>query len=618
MDLMYLNKAICSLWLGKQMGLSYSGNFKKLTGLLHPASSTVTTALTPGQNTNWVGKAQPNCLSANNGLVAIGITRDGPAPAGSYYPSYEGSVIIMQSDAGGSIVDIADTITPSLSGGSKWVPQGINFSPDGNYLAVQWLCNSTPASSGTYFFQKSANAFTLVKTISPTLHFAWHSNSTTYAVYDRTNGVITISDVTTASTGSISNIQTPTTITWLGNDLLMSYNDQTSNYALKWSVFTKSSSGLSASNTRLGFVLDSNIVTPTPIAASASRLIVVNCGTGKMVYDFTYSGNGNFGTRTSSNLGASQYSPAYASYSSVGKRLIVGNSLGTTVFSDISGTLNTTTTSKFSATNNVIALVQDNVSGSAIALGEYDITSYNIPVGAGFTAVNSKQLPVSTMFSWDFSTSGTNFNPTVNTCVDPQTVITTGNPTIVSAPGQSGKYAAYFANAGVDKIVWPKARDFQFMYTGFTLEFYINFTSATGGGFVLGDGNNFFFTYLSSGNFRFRLYDKVIDNINITSGAWTHIAICYTGAATPSSSPTAMTAFKNGIYVGTNTINAINQSDTPFYPNNLQYGYFSMGGLVNYADGTNPSPVNGFKGYLHQVKLSNYSKYQFTFTPPAF
>lgn len=619
------------------MGIVYRGNFKQISGLIHPKTN-ITTTLTPVPNTSWFGRAQ-NIAVSNTGLLAVGVLQDGAIVAGTNYPSSQGFVYIMQVDGSGTIANVADIIDPRLGSlGSKWIPLGMSFSPDGNYLVIHWqyTANGQAAGAFTYqtaFYQISANALTVWNTVTSNNYsvwdansFVWHSNSTNFAIYDKVSSKMVIGDVGNAYTAMTPIIQKPRTTTWLGNDLLVSYDDPSQNYAPRWSIFSKTGSGASIASTTIktGFVLNNNMSRiSAAIAASATRLIAVNSGnSGAMVYDYAYNGNGNFTSRVASSFAASVYVPTYISYSSVGKRLIVGNSIGTNIFGESTGNFNSVNTSKFSATNNVVGLVQDPNSGDAIVLGEYDITTYSIPTGVGFSATNSKQLPLSTMFSWDFSSRDANFTPTIDTGVDAQTAIVVGSPTMAAAPGKSGKYAAYFNNAGTDKIVWPKSRDFQFMYKRFTLEFYMYYIS--GQGYVLGDGKNFGFSRIGSNMFGFGFIGGSGVQANISENTWAHVAITMDGLAgdqpMPSMNATnTLKMFVNGIPAASSySVKYAGYDINPIYPSNLHWGYFSMGGSVNYTDGTAPTTPSGFKGYLHQVKLYNYAKYTSMFTPPAF
>ena len=606
------------------MGIVYSGNVKKLLGLTHPAAAVgVTQILTPAPNTSWVGQGQSGQLASANSVLAIGYLNYGPL-AVSGPQQFNGKVSFYEMDSAGTVALYLDTIDPTIgNGSSRWVPQDISWASDGKHVAITWLCNTTSSLSGTYIYSYDGTSFTQIvsyltggynKTI-------WHSNNATFAISN--NSGITVYDVTTSSNSALSGIQSPinSTVAWLGNDLIFGYYDGFHGYALRWSVFTKSFSGITMTSTKTGFVLNSNIVAPTVIAASSSRLIVVNSGTGNMVYDFSYSGSGNFTPKASPSTAASALSMTYATYSSAAKRLICGNNSETHIFNDASGTLTAVSSGVFKATQNVIGVTHDTVSSNVIVQGEYDVTTYRVPA-SGYTAQAAKQTANSTVFSWDFNnaTGSTNFAPTINTNQDAQTISVLGSPAFQPAPGKSGSYAVKFTSAGNDVLAWPKARDFQFMYGKFTMEFYIYWSS--GLGYVIGDGNNFFFSASTSfgggAYFRVKYYNANITNLAINTNTWTHVAITYNGSSTPSASSATLNAYINGINHGATSLSQLNTTDYPFYPNNLQWGYLSMGGLVNYADGTLPTTKNGFAGYLHQVKFSNFLKYTGTFTPPGF
>ena len=607
------------------MGIVYSGNFQKLLGLLHPSvlGATTTEALIPAQNTGWVGQAQPNTISASNGLLAVGYITNAHAPL-SGPQLYDGHIAIFQLDAQGTINDLADTISPTSTSGQRFLPVYLAFSADGNYLAVQYTCYSNTSLSGVYVYQKSANAFTLTNTFytTETGPIVWHSSNTEFALGGTS---IQVYSIITNNVGTLTNQISAIrgTVAWLGNDLVYAYYDASNNYAVRWGVYTKSfiTNSVTMTATKTGIVLSSSMAIPTSaISVGSGRLIVTNTSSGLMVYDFNYFGSGNFSAKTGPSVTASPYTANYVTYSSVSKRLILGNSSETRLFNDATGTLTSVSSAKLTATNDVIGVIHDDVSGNLIVMGEYDITSYYIPTGAGYVPPANPQPNSSTVFAWamNYPYGSTNFAPTISTNQSVQTVTVTGSPTFQSAPGKVGYNALKFTNEGLDKLVWPKARDFQFMYSAFTIEIYLYFITGNTGGYILGDGNNFFLSYSTGNTFRFKYYDQTLP-FTLIKDTWNHIAITYSGSATPTSSSTPLVVFVNGIIQNTASLKQINTTDVPFYPNNLHWGYLSIGGLVNYADGTNPSSVNGFSGYMHQLNIYNYVKYAArTFTPPAF
>src|ERR1700744_5137088 len=128
------------------MGLTYNGTFKQIPGLLHPApDATGTTVLTPANNMGWVGNGG-SAMSVANGLVAIAHTKSYQNNGST--AETDGYVDIFQLDAEGTLVDLADTISESNAAIQGYTALSVNFSPDSNYLLINWNKPGATSTSG--------------------------------------------------------------------------------------------------------------------------------------------------------------------------------------------------------------------------------------------------------------------------------------------------------------------------------------------------------------------------------------------------------------------------------------------------------------------------------------
>lgn len=643
------------------MGITYNGNFLRLVGLSHPVPvATATTLLAPIAPCRWVGDAMS--FDAANDLVAVGYQKSLSKTAG-YTDNFFGTVDIYQTDALGTISNIADSIafnTLVITGGSSsgtannFSPLMIKFSPDSSYLAIHWYhqtqkntsTNSAPFSR-LVIYQRSTNAFTEVGYIecqgSPNV--SWKDDSSSLFIHSSINSERWVYNVSTLSTAtdynytnstkrvniSISNYLT--SATWLGNYLLIGYYDAVTNLP-KFRLYLKGTNATSGAPSmsleRDNIVLDSTMTNPRKLIGSSNRLIVGNYGsTGKMVYDFSFS-SGTFTAKAGPSVLATQYLSDYFTYSTVKKRLIMGNTLETRIFDDTSGTLTTVSSSKITAKDSIKGAIQHSVSGDLIVCGNYGISTYSIPT-AGYAPVASVQPASSLVFSWDFSsaaattTAASALVPTVQTSRDAQTTIKKGNPTFAAAPGKTGKTAMYFGTAGSDAIVYPKGQDFEFMYSGYTIEFFIYAQSVTGSGVVFGDQGNFSF-YNSGAGYKFAMKSSqnnsgVLSFPSLSLNTWHHIVITHSGSTTPpTSSAMQLRGWFNGNASGSANIYVAGTTSTPVYPNNYHFGYLTFGAAVDYVNaGTPTAGAGGFKGYLKGFKMYNYAQpYSSSFKVPTF
>lgn len=645
------------------MSVTYQGSFLTITGLFHPVPvATVTTLLAPIAPCGWVGDAMS--FGAANDLVAVGYQKSLIKTAG-YTDTFRGTVDIYQTDALGTIANIADSIAFNnlvITGGSSsgtannFLPLSISFSPDASYLAIYWYhaTQKNPSTNSAPFsrlivYQRSANALTEVGYIDcqGEPNVSWKDDSSSFFIFSSINNERWVYNVATLSTASDYNYtngikrvtllipNSLTSATWLGNYLLIGYYDSVSNLP-KFRLYLKGTNATSGAPSmsleRDNIVLDSEMTHPRNLVGSSNRLIVGNYGsTGKMVYDFSFSA-GTFTAKAGPSVLATPYLSNYFTYSTVKKRLIMGNTLETRIFDDKSGTLTTVSSSKITAKDSIKGAVQHSVSGNLIVSGNYGISTYSIPT-AGYAPIAAVQPANSLVFSWDFSSAAgtpatsTSLAPTVQTSRDSQTIIKKGNPTFAAAPGKTGKTAMYFGTAGSDVIAYPKGQDFEFMYSGYTIEFFIYAQAVTGSGIVFADQGNFSF-YNSGVGFNFIMKSArngygVLAFPSLSLNTWHHIVITYSGSTTPpvvSSPLSQIKGWFNGISSGSSSIYVSGTTSTPIYPNNYGFGYLAFGAAVDYVNaGTPASGAGGFKGYLKGFKMYNFAQtYSSSFTVPTF
>jgi hypothetical protein len=597
------------------MGMVYRGGFRTITGLTHPSPVPgVTSRFIPNGIGFRPGGGQVMATCSN--MTAVGYIANGPKVNGTVN-NFDGKVDIYQTDVDGAIVSKIVEITPDPNTFyAKAVPQGIWFSPDSNYIAIKWSITGNTAATGIYVYSRSNADFTLSQFIQYGNSLIWHSNSINFLV-TRTTGqgypqigradlgapLTTLANASPTLNLGIQGFQWA----WCGDDLLGVYADSVDASKNKLVTYRKGAAN-AVSATRLSYgalVLGGAGNTRILGLNETNRVVLYGPNAAiNLINDYNYA-NGVLTARPGPSVKSATTYGAI-SYSKTKKRIIMDNGTETRIFQDVGGVFTSVSSSKIAVDYGaVVDIKQNETSGAVMVLGTDEITTYQIP-SVGFSPVNNTKRTGANqlMYSWDFQT---NINPTVETSFgSAPTMVVKGSPTIAPAPGNAGKNALYLGTAGVDMIALPRQRDLEFMYKAYTLEFWVYQIAKTAPGMIIGDSANRGLQFTSSSSTSSTVQVSTLGQTSTSAGwssngitvnKWHFVSIVMNG--------TTLTTYLNGYQGSGTTVSMLPFNGTSYYPSDLDWAYFCLGGKVN-ADGSVAG--SGFKGYLRGVKLYNYAK----------
>jgi hypothetical protein len=641
------------------MAIIYTGSFRAITGLRHPTTVLPSNANLLEQGVNFIGVASGMAVTAN--LIAVNYQSYGTNdPSGN--ARFSGECDIYQCDTAGEIVSKLTTITP-VGGSFSYVPGGVSFSPTGSNLAISFTKSGSPSSSGIYIYSYDGTAtFTFLKVLVGVnmLNFQWHEDGETY--YAQTNSTQYIGNCYSGTTTSIPVSSTAgiggpvTSAIWCGDTLSVAYEDVSNSYAPRWALFNKNSA---ARNLTLTFAANNISLVPDDVIGLVKKIdestfVFVNEVTGApLLMAFSVSST-SITPLAGPSDNATNQAYTYIDYCPSKKRLIFGNQTSGFTYSNTSGRFVLEAGSQpLFAVRTVKAISSHPTSGDLLVLGDYEVLTYVLPSSGVFVPPIATQAANSTLFAWNFdaavNTTTAAYAPTIQTSQFTQTVSFAGSPIMATAPSplpsNHGADTTSMSFGIGDSISYTKGRDFEFMYYGFSLEFYFYFSqladhgrilSDTGGAFTMGhsgtawqpsfnsDTQTFSFGFGETGGALSGSTPQAASVIlPMSPQTWHHVALTYTVTSKSGFANQPLLPLQGQTPLQGTLFGYVDgQQTTQSFAN---YGSFSSVGANYYPwfpselIGNSLTFGGGFAGHMHKFNIYNYPKFSgFSFTPSPF
>ena len=214
--------------------------------------------------------------------------------------------------------------------------------------------------------------------------------------------------------------------------------------------------------------------------------------------------------------------------------------------------------------------------------------------GAGGGATDPYYANVSLLLHMDGTNGSTTF---IDNSPSPKTLTPSGNAQVNTSVVKYGTGSCNFGNSDGYLSASPISNEFNFSTGDFTVEFWVNWSTVAGSGFVSGNDGQMDFAYLTNTLRVGRVqssWDTTFTGFTPTAGVWYHIA--YTRSSSD------LRVFVNGMQLDSTATNSISYTAT-----------LLKAGISRVSSNDRP-----FRGYMDDLRITKgVARYTSNFTPPT-